>query len=116
MKQDITVPLSIVYFTSLIEKLKEKRVLLIGDTIIDHYIFVQPKGRAVKDPILSVNYSHEEKYAGGVLAVANHISSFVNEVKVLTLLGDKLRHQDFISNAVFQNIKLKTFTKIKSQF
>jgi bifunctional ADP-heptose synthase (sugar kinase/adenylyltransferase) len=89
-------------------------VLVIGDTIIDHYIFVQPKGRAIKDPILSVEYLNDEIYAGGILAIANHLSDFVKKVKVVTLVGDKEDKIDLINRAVRDNVDVKTFKKENS--
>ena len=89
-------------------------VLVIGDTILDQYVFVTPKGRAVKDPILSVGYLKEETYAGGVLAVVNHLSGFVKSVKAVTLVGDQNNFIEFIEKAVGSNVQLKTFTKKNS--
>ena len=96
---------------SIIGSCADKKVLVIGDTIIDEYCFVEPKGRAMKDPILSVNYLREEAYAGGILAIANHISNFVREVKVVTLLGDGLESQSFIRNKLNPNISAEFLEK-----
>ena len=46
--------------SDLLDKAKGLSVLVIGDTIIDHYIFVRLKGRAIKDPILSVENENQE--------------------------------------------------------
>ena len=64
----------------MISQFKKIKTLVIGDTIIDEYHFTIPKGRATKDPILSVDYVRQDKYAGGILAIANHISNFVDEI------------------------------------
>ena len=99
---------------NLLDKAKGLNVLVIGDTIIDHYVFVELKGRAVKDPILSVEYSDREIYPGGILAIANHIGNFVNKIKLITLTGDQNPQLDFITNSLGKNIELKTFTKKNS--
>ena len=96
---------------SIISSFSYKKVLVIGDTIIDEYCFVEPKGRAMKDPILSVDYVHEEIYAGGILAIANHVSNFVQEVKVVTLLGENRDRQSFILEKMNPNVSLKFFEK-----
>jgi len=103
--------LSLEHIKNHLEQLKDTKVLVIGDTIIDEYVFVLPKGRAIKDPILSVEYQYHEEYPGGILAVANHISDFVNKVKLVTLVGDKNPRLSFIKNSVKDNVELKTFTK-----
>lgn len=91
--------------------LENKKVLVIGDTIIDEYCFVSLKGRAMKDPILSVDYVNEEAYAGGILAIANHISSFVKDVKVVTLLGEGLDRKNFVLEKLNQNVTAEFFEK-----
>jgi len=93
------------------DKFKNLKVLVIGDTIIDEYIFVHPKGRAVKDPILSTEYRSSESYAGGIIAVANHLSTFVREINLVTLIGDQNSKIEFIKNSIKGNTKLKTFIK-----
>jgi len=89
-------------------------VLVIGDTIIDEYSFVTPKGRAIKDPILSTGFRHKEVYAGGILAIANHVSSFVNKVKVLTLLGDHETKEEMIEEYLSPNVDPQFFKKDNS--
>lgn len=106
--------LSLKHIKNYLEKLKDLNVLVIGDTIIDEYIFVLPKGRAIKDPILSVEYQYHEEYPGGVLAVANHISNFINKVKLVTLIGDKNPRLNFIKHSLKDNVELKTFIKENS--
>lgn len=95
----------------ILHSFKDLKVLVIGDTILDEYCFVESKGRAMKDPILSVNYEREEMYAGGILAIANHVSNFVGKVTVLTLLGDNYDRKDFIMEKLNQNITPKFFVK-----
>ncbi len=72
-----------------LEKMKNLNILVIGDAIIDEYYFTDPKGRTIKDPILSVDYVRHDRYAGGILAIANHISNFAKNVRLVTVLGDK---------------------------
>ncbi|MCB9358481.1 hypothetical protein H6503_00990 [Candidatus Woesearchaeota archaeon] len=93
---------------------KDWKVLVIGDIIIDEYCFTIVKGRAMKDPMLSVGYIDSEKYAGGILAIANHVSSYVKDVTVLTLIGDHDDEKGFIEGSVRENVKLDLFVKKNS--
>lgn len=95
-------------------KFKNIKVIIIGDAIIDEYHFVIPKGRATKDPILSAEYVNQEAYAGGILAIANHVSNFVDDVLCVTFLGDLDDKKDFIANSMNRNVKLKFFVKENS--
>ena len=87
------------------------RVLVIGDTIIDEYCFVDMKGRAMKDPMLSANFVYKEEYAGGILAIANHVSNFVKHVTLVTLLGDNNESKDFVASHLNKNITPHFFEK-----
>lgn len=96
---------------SSLEQLKKLNVLAVGDIIIDIYTFVVPKGRAIKDPMLSTGFESEEKYAGGILAISNHLSSYVNKIKLVSLIGDKHPFSEFIKQSLAKNIELKAFLK-----
>lgn len=98
----------------LIGRFKNLKILVIGDTIVDQYVFVRPKGRAIKDPILSAEYIRHETYAGGILAVVNHLSSYVNNIELVTIIGDEKTKLKFIEENISSNVNLKTFVKDKS--
>jgi len=106
----------------ILSKISKVKVLVIGDSIVDRYIFVLPTGRAIKDPILSTQLKSSEDYAGGAVAVANHVSNFAENVTFVTLLGDKNSYQEFIESSLNQNISFKSFVKkdafttVKSRF
>ena len=97
-----------------ISQFKKIKTLIIGDTIIDEYHFTVPKGRAIKDPILSVDFVKYERYAGGILAIANHVSNFVDKVICVTALGDIEDNKDFIIGAINKNIQPEFFIKENS--
>ena len=101
-------PLSTI--TSILSKLSNLKVMVIGDTVIDEYCFVDIKGRAMKDPMLSVNHAYDEQYAGGILAIANHVSNFCS-VSLVTLLGEKLEQRDFILKNLNSTITPMLFEK-----
>lgn len=87
-----------------IEDLKDLKVLVIGDTIIDEYSFCKAIGRPEKAPVISTKYLYNELYAGGSLAVANHIAGFVDSVELVTCLGDKNNKESFIKKKLKNNI------------
>lgn len=86
----------------LFDDLKKLKVLVIGDTIIDQYHYVQPMGKTPKANTIAAKYLSEENFAGGVLACANHIAGFCKNVDLLTCLGKK---GDSFSEFVKQNLK-----------
>lgn len=69
---------------ALLERLKNMRVLIVGETIIDEYVYTSPLGKPPKESVLAVLSESREEFEGGVLAAANHLRSFVGEVDILT--------------------------------
>ena len=61
---------------ALIESVKSKRALFIGETIVDEYRFVSPLAKPSKENILAVKLERVETYLGGVVAAARHAESF----------------------------------------
>ena len=88
----------------IVESLAGLKVLVIGDAIIDQYHYVSPLGQTGKGNALAVRYESEEQFAGGSLAVANHIARFASEVTLVTGLGDVDSHEDFIRSKLQTNV------------
>lgn len=89
---------------SFVESLQGLNVLVVGDAIIDQYHYVSTLGQTGKGSALAVRYDSEEQFAGGAVAVANHTAGFVKSVSLLTGLGDKESHEDFILGKLKNNI------------
>ena len=64
------------------------KILVIGETIIDHYFFCETLGKSGKDPVLQMQEHNNEIYLGGSAAIAGHISKFSKNITLLTMLGD----------------------------
>src|SRR4030042_2341505 len=79
-----------------IEKMANLRVLVVGDTILDEYQYCEAIGKSSKDPVLALKYQSHDLFAGGVLAVANHVANFVKNVHLVTVLGEKDDYEAFI--------------------
>ncbi|MCH8346744.1 MAG: hypothetical protein IIC87_07460, partial [Chloroflexi bacterium] len=73
------------------------KVLVIGETIIDEYVYCETLGKSGKEPVLATRHINIEKFAGGIVAVANHVSAFSGQVGMLTFLGRTDSQEDFIS-------------------
>jgi rfaE bifunctional protein nucleotidyltransferase chain/domain len=91
---------------SVIDSVKNYRVLLVGDTIIDQYDYVDPMDRSAKENIIANNYRSSEIFAGGVVAAANHLASFVANVDVITALGSADSREDLIRKSLKPNVTL----------
>ncbi|MDX1906045.1 MAG: PfkB family carbohydrate kinase [Bacteroidia bacterium] len=80
----------------LIDSLRDIRVLVVGDTIIDEYHYVRSLGKSSKSPTLSTKFLREDAFAGGVLAIANHLNQFAGKVHMVTCLGRENDHMEVI--------------------
>ena len=96
----------------IIENFKKPKILLIGESIIDKYVYVKPLNKTPKENLISNLVINDNKFLGGVLAAANHIASFTNNLELLTVTGlDKETHL-LLKKNLKKNIKKNIF-KIK---
>lgn len=96
---------------SAINSLSDLNVLVIGDTIIDEYHYVVPTGKSTKSANVSTKFVRAENYAGGTLAIANHLAQFAKSVKMVSLLGENFDRKDLITKKLDANIEPKFFER-----
>jgi bifunctional ADP-heptose synthase (sugar kinase/adenylyltransferase) len=70
------------------EAVKDFKVCVIGETIIDKFIEVKYEGQSMKSFCPVFRYAHSEgesfEQEGGAKAIANHLSDFVSRVDLVT--------------------------------
>jgi sugar/nucleoside kinase (ribokinase family) len=68
-----------------LDRVKDFRVLVVGDGITDEYRYVKPRGKSIKANTLSVeSLKRRETFHGGAWAAAGHASGICAQVDVLT--------------------------------
>lgn len=72
---------------SYVDGFAKLKVLVVGDIIIDEYVFCSVQGLTSKDAVISARYDYLERYTGGALAIARHIASFTDSVTFCALSG-----------------------------
>ena len=92
------------YLLEIIERMAELDVLVIGDTILDEYQYCDAIGKSSKDPTLAIRYKAHDLFAGGVLAVANHVANFARSVTLISVIGEQDSHEQFIRSQLHANI------------
>lgn len=90
----------------LIDKVRDFRVCLIGDTIIDEYQYVSPMGKSSKENMIATLFSRKERFAGGILATANHLASFCKQVDLITTMAPEDIAEGFLTRNLKPNVKL----------
>lgn len=96
---------------ALIESVRDYRVLVVGDAIIDEYQYVLPMGKSPKENMIATRYQDKELFAGGVFAAANHLAAFCRDVEVITVLGGDDHYEEFIKQNLHPNVRLKSFIR-----
>jgi len=91
-----------------LENGRSLKVLVVGEAIIDEYQYCEAIGKSSKEPMLAVKQLSVEKFAGGILAVGNHVANFSDTVGMVTVLGAAHSQEDFIHEKLNHRIK-KTF-------
>lgn len=91
----------------------EKKILVIGDPILDIYKTVSPSGKSNKANVLSTRILSEKLYAGGSLLVSNILKNFSKHVSYIfssnkknnnhlkKLLNSKIKKVQIYSNTGF---------------
>ena len=70
-----------------IKELKNKKVLIIGDIILDHYINVVPSKISEEAPLLVFSYQKEYYSLGGAANVAKYLASFGCSIDLIGVVG-----------------------------
>ena len=94
----------------LIDKLHNLKLTIVGDSIIDDYIFCQTEGISSKSPTLASVYKYKESYKGGALAVAEMASSLGSKVNLISYSSNTKKNNQIVKSL---NKKIK-FINVKN--
>jgi len=72
-----------------VERFRDLKILVIGDTIIDQYTYLTVQGLTSKNRIISGRFLREDTQLGGALAAVRHVKQFCDNVKFISLLGEE---------------------------
>ena len=97
----------------LVENFKKLKVLIIGETIIDQYIFCEALGKSGKEPVLVLRDTKTEEYLGGAAAISRHLSPFCEKISLLTMIGEKGEYLKDIKKNLPKNVNLHYIKKKK---
>lgn len=89
-----------------VDKMLDVKALVIGDVIIDEYIYCVTQGLMSKDMGYSTRYQRSEQYLGGSLAVARHIASFSNDVTLMSVIGSEENIHSRLLNDLSDKMRL----------
>jgi rfaE bifunctional protein kinase chain/domain/rfaE bifunctional protein nucleotidyltransferase chain/domain len=102
---------SLDHFAALLDRIKDYRILMVGDAIIDDYNYVSAMGKSPKEHMIATLFGDREIFAGGVFAAANHIADFCKEVEIVTTIGEGCEYEDLIRRSLKPNVKLHAYRR-----
>ncbi|MGE3856324.1 MAG: PfkB family carbohydrate kinase [Dehalococcoidia bacterium] len=82
-----------------------RRALVVGEAIIDEFVYVEPMGKSAKEAVLAARHLSDEAQAGGSLAVANHIGDLSSRVDLVTALGDRDARDQFVRERLHPHVQ-----------
>lgn len=87
-----------------LRSLETLRVLIVGEVILDEYVYCDALGKSSKEPILALRYGYQDVHAGGSIAVANHLADFCASADLLAYLGTINSHEEFVRASLKRNV------------
>jgi len=90
---------------SCLDNLQNTRTVLLGESIIDEYIYCDALGKVSKDPILAFQTKESFRHTGGVLAAAKHFAGLGSQSLIFSEVGPK--DLDFV------NKKLESYHNLR---
>jgi len=102
---------ALVEMVDLIERVRDFRVVLVGDAIIDEYQYTPPIGKPPKESLIATRFQNREMFAGGVFAAANHVAAFCKHVEIITCLGGVHDYEELIRKHLRPNVELYAVTR-----
>lgn len=99
---------------SVIHSLQGLNVVVIGEAILDEYVYCDQMGKSQKEPVLAMRYQNRELFAGGALAVANHVASFCDSVTLISYIGDTDAHEEFVRKSLKPHVTPEFIVKRNS--
>ncbi len=88
-----------------LDRLKNMRVCVVGETIIDEYAYCNAMGKSGKEPMLVTRFVSCDQQGGGVLAIANNLAEFSDHVELVSSLGEVDSRRDFVDSCLKPGIK-----------
>lgn len=98
----------------IIDQLDLVKPFVIGEVIIDIYVFCEALGKSGKEPTLVLKNIYEEMYLGGSGAICNHLSSFCEKVFLLGNIGNNKEKLSFIKRKLNHKISFDFILKKNS--
>lgn len=102
--QDFREQHTVTEIIQMVTALQPLKVMVVGEAILDEYVYGDVIGKSGKEPILAMRYISQEIHAGGSVVIANHLAGFCEHVELVTYLGEENTREDFIRRNLRTNV------------
>jgi D-glycero-beta-D-manno-heptose-7-phosphate kinase len=83
-------------FNRILDRFPSQRILVIGDVMLDEFIWGKVSRISPEAPVPVVNVTSESYYPGGAANVARNVREFTSGVSVMGLIGNDARGQQLL--------------------
>ena len=83
------------------------RVLVVGEAILDQYYYCHPLAKSPREFIIGTRFISEENFAGGSVAIANHLAGLCGQVTLVAGFGPDEEQLHFIRSKLKPNVQLR---------
>lgn len=90
-----------------LDRVSKQSILIVGEPIVDTYVFCEPENISSKSPSISASFRYEENYAGGSLAIANHLADFTKTTRLCFTHGSEAYFRDLLASRMDSRINLE---------
>lgn len=98
-------------FIEAILNFSEKRVLVIGEVIVDEYTYVSGLGKPSKENILSTLFNNTSEFMGGIIPIVNTVAELSKNVDLLTMVGEDDLKSNKTKSYLKQSIRYHAFSQ-----
>jgi rfaE bifunctional protein nucleotidyltransferase chain/domain len=101
---------------SLLFSLSKYEISIVGDAIIDEYLFCNALGKSGKEPLLAFEVLRREEILGGAAAVARNLSELVGQVNLISNYWSSSRKdltEDLIDTVSIYHLQNSAGSKIQ---
>jgi len=95
------------------DSLKNKKAMVVGDLIIDHYRFLKEKKLSPEAPVIVFTPVSEEIRAGGAANVANNLAALGFQSELFTAMGRHPKDEKFAN--YMSSMPFDTFSVVKTE-
>ena len=73
-----------------IEGFRDRSVLVVGETIVDEYVYCDALGMSADAPTIVVRPTHDDKFVGGAGIVAQHVRALGAKARFVSVVGEDI--------------------------